>query len=153
MDLQALLTRLHECEVRFVVIGGVAVGAHGFVRATADLDLVPESTQPNLDRLVDALSGIDATLPTAHGRRFDPERDGTAIKSGRNATLDTPHGGVDIVQRVPGVPAFSVLDAAAVDADVLGVPVRICSLEDLRAMKRSRDNAMDRADLEQLPEG
>jgi hypothetical protein len=41
-DLRALLEALHERSVDFVVIGGVAVGAHGYVRGTEDLDLVPD---------------------------------------------------------------------------------------------------------------
>jgi hypothetical protein len=38
-DLRALLEALNEAEVSFVVIGGVAVGAHGYVRGTEDLDV------------------------------------------------------------------------------------------------------------------
>lgn len=41
-DLRALLQTLDDRDVRFVVIGGVAVGAHGYPRGTADLDLVPD---------------------------------------------------------------------------------------------------------------
>jgi len=41
-DLAAMVATLHDEGVRHVVIGGVAVAAHGFVRATADVDLVPD---------------------------------------------------------------------------------------------------------------
>ena len=41
-DLRALVEALHERAVEFIVIGGVAVGAHGYVRGTEDLDLVPD---------------------------------------------------------------------------------------------------------------
>jgi hypothetical protein len=41
LDLRSLLELLHEREIRFVVIGGVAVAAHGYIRGTADLGLVP----------------------------------------------------------------------------------------------------------------
>jgi hypothetical protein len=41
-DLRVLLQLLHEKDVSSVVIGGVAVAAHGFVRGTEDLDLVPD---------------------------------------------------------------------------------------------------------------
>ena len=41
LDLRALLATLNEHGVRYVVIGGVAVGAHGYVRATEDLDSAP----------------------------------------------------------------------------------------------------------------
>ena len=67
-------------------------------------------------------------------------------------TLDTALGGIDVIQRAPGVPSFATLLTDAVDADVLGVPVRISSLGHLRAMKAATGRAQDRADLENLPE-
>lgn len=73
-DLRALLEALHDDDIRFIVIGGVAVGAHGFVRATEDLDLVPEPDPVNLQRLATALERLETTLPMAGGRAFDPPR-------------------------------------------------------------------------------
>lgn len=151
-DLRSLLQALHESDVRFVVIGGVAVGAHGYIRATADLDLVPDSDPANLDRLIGALDSLEATLPTAGDRRFDPERDAGVVRRGGNVTADTKFGGLDVVQLAAGVPSFSQLAADAVESDVLGVPVRVCSLPRLREMKQAQDRAQDRADLENLPE-
>ena len=37
--------------MRYVLIGGLAVGAHGYPRATKDVDIVPASDRPNLERL------------------------------------------------------------------------------------------------------
>lgn len=152
LDLRGLLEALHEHRVRFVAIGGIAVVAHGYVRATEDLDIVPEPQGENLRRLSNALVALDAVLPTASGRAFDPARDGASLRQDRNLTLDTRLGGLDLVQRIPGVPGFAALDAAAVEADLLGVPVRICALTHLRAMKQARGRAQDRADLEALPD-
>jgi hypothetical protein len=50
-DLRSLLEALHEAGVDLVVIGGVAVGAHGFIRGTEDLDVVPDPDPDNLVRL------------------------------------------------------------------------------------------------------
>jgi hypothetical protein len=152
LDLQALLQFLVDRNVRFIVIGGVAVGAHGYVRATADLDLVPDPDPMNLDRLVDVLDSLNATLPTAGDRRFDPGEDARVVRRGGNVTANTEFGGLDIVQLARGVPGYSQLDADAVDSELLGVPVRVCSLVRLREMKQAQDRAQDRADLENLPE-
>lgn len=59
LDLRALLELLHERDVRFVVIGGVAVAAHGYVRGTEDLDLVPDPDPQNLERLTAALDDLE----------------------------------------------------------------------------------------------
>ncbi len=152
-DLRGLLGALHEQEVRFVVIGGVAVGAHGYVRATEDLDLVPDPDPANLKLLTAALGALDSTLPTVEGRPFDPDKDGAVILRGGNVSADTRFGGLDVVQRLRGVPAYSELAEDAVESDLLGIPVRVCSLGRLRAMKRVQSRAQDRADLENLPEG
>lgn len=151
-DLHALLELLHEREVDFVVIGGVAVAAHGFVRGTEDLDLVPDPDPTNLQRLAVALDELHSTLPTVNGRRFDPVRDLGVIRRGGNVTTDTKFGGLDVVQRARGVPSYSQLAEDAVDSELLGIPVRVCSLSRLRQMKEAQGRALDKADLENLPE-
>lgn len=150
-DLHALLEALNEFGVRFVVIGGVAVGAHGYLRSTEDLDLVPDPDPENLARLTEALRKLDSTLPTVGERPFNPATDAGVIRRGGNVTAMTRFGGLDIVQRAQGVPSFSQLNEDAVDSDLLGVPVRICSLSRLREMKEAQDREQDRADLANLP--
>jgi hypothetical protein len=150
-DLRSLLETLNEQGVQFVVIGGVAVGAHGYIRATADLDLVPDPDPENLDRLIAALDSLEATLPTVQGRPFDSKGDAAVIRRGGNVTADTKFGGLDVLQLADGVPNYSTLSQDAIESDLLGVPVRICSLTRLRQMKEAQDRAQDRADLENLP--
>ena len=151
-DLRSLLAALHEHDVRFVVIGGVAVGAHGYARGTEVLDLAPDPDPANLKRLTSVLAELESTLPTAEDRPFDPATDAGVIRRGGNVTADTRFGGLDVVQRAQGVPSYSQLAADAVESELLGVPVRVCSLSRLRAMKEAQGRAQDVADLENLPE-
>ncbi|MGH3429377.1 MAG: hypothetical protein ACRDQZ_17725 [Mycobacteriales bacterium] len=152
LDLRSLLELLHEREVRFVVIGGVAVAAHGYVRGTADLDLVPDPDPENLKRVTAVLDELKSTLPTAEDRRFDPASDAGVIRRGGNVTADTDFGGLDVGQRAQGVPSYSQLDDDAVDSELLGIPVRVCSLARLREMKEAQGRPQDKADLANLPE-
>ncbi|HSR93734.1 MAG TPA: hypothetical protein VLK56_02620 [Solirubrobacterales bacterium] len=62
-------------------------------------------------------------------------------------TADTSFGGLDVVQRAKGVPSYSQLAADAVETELLGIPVRICSLPRLREMKEAQGRALDKADL------
>jgi len=151
-DLRSLLEALNAEDIRFVVIGGVAVGAHGYVRGTEDLDLVPDPDPHNLDRLTGVLAKLESTLPTVAERPFDPKSDAGVIRRGGNVTAMTRFGGLDIVQRARGVPSFSQLIDDAVESNLLGVPVLICSLSRLREMKEAQDREQDRADLANLPE-
>lgn len=151
-DLRALVAALHQHRVRFVVIGGVAVGAHGFLRSTEDLDIVPDPSPANLKMLGAALEALESRMPTVEGRPFDPDKDGMVILRGGNVTADTKFGGLDIVQRLRGVPDYRELAQDAVDSDLFGVPVQVCSLTRLREMKEALSRAQDQVDLENLPE-
>jgi hypothetical protein len=151
-DLRSLLEALNANGVRFVVIGGVAVGAHGYVRGTEDLDLVPDPDPENLGRLTEVLTKLESTLPTVAERRFDPKTDAGVLRRGGNVTTMTCFGGLDVVQRARGVPGYSQLISDAVQSELLGVPVLICSLARLREMKQAQDREQDRADLANLPE-
>ena len=102
-DLRSLLDALHEAGVDFVVIGESPWEAHGFIRGTEDLDIVPDPDAHNLERLSDTLDRLDSTLPTVGERAFDPERDFGVIRRGGNVTAMTRFGGLDVVQRA-GVP-------------------------------------------------
>lgn len=151
-DLRALLEALHSHDVDVVVIGGVAVGAHGFIRGTEDLDLVPRPDPDNLQRLAIVLEKLDATLPTMNDRPFDPERDAGVIRRGGNVTTSTRLGALDVVQRAQGVPNYAELAEDAVESELLGIPVKVCSLRRLREMKRAQSRTQDLLDLENLPE-
>jgi hypothetical protein len=151
-DLRSLLETLNAAGVSFVVIGGVAVGAHGYVRGTEDLDLVPDPDPENLSRLTKALTDLESTLPTVAERPFEATKDAGVIRRGGNVTAMTRFGGLDIVQRARGVPSYSQLIDDAVESELLGIPVQVCSLNRLREMKAAQDRPQDRADLANLPE-
>ena len=72
-DLAGLVSALNAGAVQFVVIGGVAVGAHGHIRATEDLNIVPDPDRDNLDRLGNVLAGLDARLASDPDRGIDPD--------------------------------------------------------------------------------
>lgn len=148
-DLAGILSALVDERVEFVVIGGLAVAVHGFVRATEDVDIVPGPNPENLDRLLNRLVREDARLTLAPGRTPGPD-ERQALYQGRNLSVSTRLGDVDIVQRLPGVPPFSDLAARAVVVSPFGLEVKVASRDDLIAMKRAGGRAIDLADLEHL---
>lgn len=50
-----IVRKLDDAEVKYLVVGGVAVIAYGYARATHDLDLVVEMTRENLRTAIDVL--------------------------------------------------------------------------------------------------
>src|SRR3954447_2133973 len=148
-DLAGLVAVLADYRVRYVVIGGVAVAAHGYVRATEDVDLVPDPDGDNVDRLGNALVSLDAGLSADPARGIGPaERQ--AMHRGRNLTLTRRLGDIDVGQRLAGVPGYAELAADAQHATIGGVPIAVASRAHLIAMKQARGSAQDRAALERL---
>lgn len=148
-DLAGLVSALNAGKVRFVVIGGVAVGAHGHIRATEDLDIVPDPDGENLDRLGNLLVGLDARLTSNPERGIDPEIR-SSLYQGRNLTISTQLGDLDIVQRMPGIPPWEELALEAETTTLADQSLRVSSRAHLIAMKRARASLQDQADIEAL---
>jgi hypothetical protein len=148
-DLAGLLRALVAAGVEFVVVGGVAVAVHAYVRATEDVDLVPKPDHDNLDRLVNVLVTLDARLALDPTRALGPD-ERRALRMGRNLSVATRLGDLDILQRLSGVPSFETLSKDSSGVVVAGSRVMVCSREHLMAMKRARSSSIDLADLEQL---
>jgi hypothetical protein len=158
-ELDSLLATLSRSGLRFVVLGGIAVGVHGYVRATTDLDICPDPTADNLETLAQVLRDLaaqqlgvgdfeSAELP------FDP-LDPTDLAKGENFRLRTRLGALDVMQWISGIDedqAFVALDSDAVEVDFGDQVIRVCSLAKLRIMKRTAGRPQDLLDLENLPE-
>jgi hypothetical protein len=150
-DLAGLLRALVENDVEFVTIGGIAVAAHRVVRATEDVDIVPDPSEANVTRLATTLTALGARLVLNPERGIDAGVR-TALARGRNLTVTTDAGDLDIVQRLPGVPGYDELLADSWEASLFNVRFRVCSRDHLIAMKRARGEAVDLADIERLTE-
>lgn len=148
-DLAGLVRALNDGGVRFVVIGGVAVAAHGHIRATEDLDVVPDPDRENLDRLGNTLVKLNGRLAANPERGIDPDVR-QALYQGRNVTLTTALGDLDVIQRLPGIPSWPALAEAAARTELGGETVLVSSRRHLVEMKRARNSLQDQADIEAL---
>lgn len=148
-DLTALLRALSEAGVELVVVGGVAVAAHEYVRATEDVDVVPAPTPGNLDRLADVLVALEGRL-TLDSERGIGGAERRALRQGRNLSVTTRLGDLDVIQRLPGVPGYDALLADAIRVTIDDVELVVCSRDHLMSMKRARGAPIDLADLERL---
>lgn len=149
LRLRELLERLVEAKVRFVLVGGLAVNAWGYLRATRDVDVVPDPNRGNLERLDSLLQELGGKVDVG-GRLLDSTAISTFLKTGDRTLVMTELGQIDVLQGLPQVPRFDELDRQAQEVDLDGLMVRVCSLEHLLEMKRASDRPRDRDDLEAL---
>ncbi len=159
LDPLPLLRAMHERGIEHIVVGGFAVNAHGFIRVTKDLDIVPSPAEGNLERLAEMLRDLDARILdtddfAGEEMPVDPTRTAD-LEMGGNFCLLTDLGRLDVMQWLSGVDTddlFGELNPDTVEGSVEGIPVRVCSLEHLRAMKRAAGRPQDLEDLRRLGE-
>jgi hypothetical protein len=129
LDPQPLLQFLHQRQISHIIIGGVAVAAHGYPRPTIDLDVVPDPDRDNLNRLAGAL-GAPLAVP-AEGDDF--------------AAAEFPANACDVDN------LYAELAPSALGFTLDGLPLRYCGLGHLRTMKMAAGRPRDLDDLEHLP--
>jgi predicted nucleotidyltransferase len=155
LDIQAILRELVEGEVEFLLIGGVAVGYHGHIRATKDVDVVPAPDRGNLERLAEVLRGLDAHVEGAEefseGEMPDPLDPG-ALELGGNWVLATRLGRLDVMQWIGDHPLWEELSPRSIEDSVGDLPIRFVGYDDLIRLKELAGRPEDLADLQRLRE-
>lgn len=145
-----LLIALAEARVDFVVIGGHAVSAHGYERATRDVDIVFSTDRDSCDRLADLLRRLDAAVRIADLPAPDGRITGDWLAGGGHFVFATAYGMLDALSWIAGLD-HAALQSRALTAELSdGTELRICGYDDLVAMKRMADRPRDREDLGEL---
>lgn len=145
-----LLRRLVAADVEFVIVGGLAVGAWGVVRATKDVDVVVAPEPENLRRVAEVAVAANGRAHRGEALLGTQVSIASALASGEQVAIETDLGRLDVVQGLDGVPDYRELQARASEAEILGIAVAVSSIEDLKAMKRAAGRSRDLADLEDL---
>jgi predicted nucleotidyltransferase len=145
-----ILRRLTEAEVRFVVVGGLALGAWGVVRGTKDVDIVVAPDAENFKRLAAVAEAINGHVHADEAFLSSQLSIAGQVASGKQVAIETDLGRLDIVQGLDGIPPYDELHARSTKAEILGIEVAVCSIDDLKAMKRAAGRTRDLADLEDL---
>jgi hypothetical protein len=145
-----LLRRLADADVDFVVVGGLALNAWGVIRGTKDVDVVVSPEIENLRQV--AAIAVEANGHVQQGKALLGSQFSiaAALADGAQVAIETDLGRLDVIQGLDGVPTFEELRSRAIEAEILGSSVWVCSLVDLKSMKRAAGRTRDLADLEDL---
>lgn len=132
---------LTEQKVAFVLVGAFALGVHGVVRATGDLDVLYRPTRANVRRLCAALREFGAP--------------GEVIVEEALVTRDIvtqfgrPPYRIDLMNSISGVTLAEVWKGS-VHVTLGALPVRVIGLRELIKNKRASGRAKDKDDLRRL---
>lgn len=153
VDPAGVIAALAGNEVEFVVVGGYAVIAHGSTRITRDLDLIVDRRVANCRRLIAALVDLDAEHRLRSGRwvKLSPRADPKWIAS-ENRFFDSRAGGIDIWNKMDGIPSWKEARPRAIETDAFGHVVPVLDKDLLIRSKLVADREKDRADVAELTE-
>ena len=140
-DYRDILHALSEEKVRFILVGAYALAAHGYPRATMDIDIWVMPSPENAEAVLRALSRFGAPLHNL--TREDLLKDGTIFQIGVAPRR------IDIITSASGL-QFEPTYRNSISINIEGIEVRIPSIEDLILNKRSTGRTRDLADAEAL---
>jgi len=137
----SLLAAFVAAKVEYAVVGGVAVNAHGYLRATNDLDIFIRPTEENARAAFDALLNLGA--PLAGLRPSD------LLDEEENLRFGPADDHIDILASIGEMP-FDQVWRNRIETQIEGVPVPFISKSDLIENKRQVGRLRDLADAEEL---
>ncbi len=154
-DPERMLSALADREVRFILIGGMAAVLHGDVGVTVDIDVVPERSEENLERLAEALRDLDARIRTEgepEGLLFDCSAEFFLnLPPDSIVNMTTEAGDLDVTFRPSGTSGFSDLRRDAVEIEAADrLHILVASLEDVIRSKEAASREKDRLALPRL---
>jgi predicted nucleotidyltransferase len=135
------LRLLNSHGVEYLVIGGYAVGYHGFVRATGDLDVFVGISEQNAAALVAVFRAFGLDLPELRPELF--------LEAGKVVRLGVPPLRLEVLTRISGV-TFAECHARRVEEDIAGLRVPFIDLASLLKNKAASGRPKDLADIAAL---
>ncbi|GBC79651.1 hypothetical protein HRbin09_00875 [bacterium HR09] len=149
MDVDVLLRlfrELHQRQVAYVLVGGVALGILGLVRATEDVDLFVKPDEENIRRLREALGAVWNDPEIEKISASDLAGEYPVVRYG------PPDGdlAVDILASLGTSWRFEDIEALVVFWE--GVPVRVATPQTMYRMKKATSRPIDQADALALKE-
>ncbi len=141
-DFKEFLKLLNEKEVRYLLIGGYAVGYHGYPRATNDMDIWIALHPKNAEKVVKVLREFGFNLPELEPALF--------LKENSIIRMGIPPMRLEISTGISGVEFEECYESRIVDT-IDGMQVNIIDLQHLKINKKAAGRLKDLADLENLP--
>lgn len=138
------LRSLNRHGVKYLVVGGYAVGYHGFVRATGDLAVFVGISEANAGQLVRAFRDFGFDVPALTSATF--------MEKGRIVRIGVPPLRLEVMNDISGV-SFDECYARRIEETIDGVRINFIDREKLLANKRSAGRPKDLADVDALTGG
>ncbi|MFH1652587.1 MAG: nucleotidyl transferase AbiEii/AbiGii toxin family protein [Pseudomonadota bacterium] len=142
-------------DVKFIIVGGIAVNLHGVQRATADLDIVIALDSENVLKFINAITALNLkpkapvdikNFADPKQRKLWKDEKGMMVFSFFDPTDSFVQLDVFIEEPIP----FKEMFKRREKRTAFGIPISIASIADLISMKKKTGRHRDELDLEAL---
>jgi hypothetical protein len=141
---EKLLVDLARANIRFIVVGGVAVALNGFVRTTEDVDILIERSRDNVEQLLAAL----ASFGEGHARELSW------------ADFEETEGAIRVVEDFP-LDIFTVMrghryadfTGSVGETEIGGAAIKFLNTDGLIRLKENSARGKDQIDVAALRRG
>ena len=138
---QEFIELLDQHQVRYLLVGGYAVGFHGFPRYTGDLDIFIAISERNSERILKAFR--DFGFPDLGLTKEDFLEEEIVVEIGREPMK------IQVLTGIDGV-TFEECYEGKADLDISGVKVPFIGFDELLRNKEASSRSKDKIDLEEL---
>ncbi len=140
-DFKDFLKLLNENGVEYLLVGGYAVGHHGYPRATGDMDIWIARSEDNAQGVAAALRGF--------GFSSDDIAVGVFLQADRVIRMGNPPLRIELLTSISGVEFTDCwLKREVILMD--GVPINVIDMDSLKVNKQASGRLKDLSDLEHL---
>jgi len=140
-DMLDFISLMDKREVEYMLVGGVAVICHGYMRSTQDIDFLVYPSEENAEKIMSALRDFgfgEAGIPKS-----------IFLAESGAVHLGVEPNRIDLLTSLTGV-SNKELFADVVPIEVDGITVKTISLRNLLKVKRYAGRLKDLADVEEL---
>ena len=141
-DFRDFLKLLNSHEVEYLLIGGYAIGYHGYPRATADMDVWVGMDNKNAEKIVSVLREFGFDLPEIRKEIF--------LQQNKIFRMGHAPLRIELLTSVSGV-EFQECFKNRVEDTIDDIKVKIIDLSHLKINKKATGRYKDLDDLENLP--
>jgi len=141
-DFKDFLRLLNSHKVDYLLVGGYAVGYHGYPRATGDMDIWVAVSEVNAQKTAQVLSDFGMPKEAVSRKLF--------LEMDRVIRMGVPPVRIEVITGASGVDFAECYSRREV-IDIDGIPVNFISLKDLKVNKRAAGRHKDLEDLDHLP--
>jgi predicted nucleotidyltransferase len=142
-DFRDFLKALNNQEVKYIMVGGMAVILHGHSRVTGDMDIWVECKEENYQKLAKAFHQFGMPLFDMTLQKFLSVKENDVFSFGRNPV------GIDIMTAVKGLD-FNETYCLSEIFDDDGLPIRLIHINQLIEAKKAAGRLKDLDDIKQL---